>query len=84
MANVTKGFNFNTVKDEDVLNHIYSKGNGSAYIKRLVRADMNKEDIRLIIKEILQEESIQCRTNSSVTQRDIDVDSISEILNMGG
>lgn len=48
--NKTKGFNFDTEKDKDVLDHIEKQGNQSEYIKRLVRDDMKRNSLESIIR----------------------------------
>lgn len=45
-----KGFNFDTIKDKLVLQHIEKQGNQSRYIKALVIKDIHGTNIEEVVK----------------------------------
>lgn len=45
-----KGFSYDIETDKDVIDHIKTQPNGSRYVWNLVRKDMNKESIEVIIR----------------------------------
>lgn len=48
--NKVKGFNFDTIKDKIVLQHIEAQGNQSQYIKELVKKDLENENMEELVK----------------------------------
>lgn len=75
-----KGFNFDTVEDREIIEHIENQPNQSSYIKELVRKDMNKESIEEIIKKQIEKylEGFEMKSTEKSTQ--IDVSEIQNIL----
>ena len=50
-----KGFNFDTVDDKEVIEHIEKQGNQSNYIKELVKTDMKGSDMRELVRKAVDE-----------------------------
>lgn len=87
----TKGFSYDDEKDLDVINYLDAKHDFSGYIKQLIRDDMNKNDIRTIIDERIEEymtthslSGLSC-LSEKVEDRDeniIEKDILDDIMNM--
>lgn len=50
-----KGFSYDTIKDKDVIEQIDKQGNGSQYIKDLIREDMKGSNIQELVRKAVDE-----------------------------
>lgn len=50
-----KGFNFDTVEDKSIIDHIEKQGNQSNYVKELVRNDMKGSDMQELVRKAVDE-----------------------------
>ena len=50
-----KGFNFDTVDDKGIIEHIEKQGNQSNYIKELVKKDMKGSDMQELVRKAVDE-----------------------------
>lgn len=83
--NKTKGFNYDTEKDMDVIRHIAKQPNQSQYILDLVRKDMaNKNSFENTIEKyvikILRDKNIKVTENNSEIK--INKKDINQLLNI--
>jgi len=77
-----KGFNFDTIKDRDVIEHIEKQPNQSSYIKELVRRDMNKEGIEEIVRKQIEKYLEGLEVKRKDNDMPINADSIMDILRL--
>lgn len=75
-----KGFTYDTEKDKDVIEYIEKQPNQSRYIWNLVRQDMNKNSLKNLVRQYVEE--ILKEKNIKLDQKSITKNDIAQLLNI--
>lgn len=75
-----KGFTYDAEKDKDVIEYIEKQPNQSRYIWNLVRQDMNKNSLKNLVRQYVEE--ILKEKNIKLDQKSITKNDIAQLLNI--